>query len=306
MAFIRTVRGDIEPAEFGVCYPHEHVLCTPPPNVTDRDLAMDSEEAAVKELGWFHEAAGRSLVEMTPADYGRNAAGLRRISEQTGVHIVCVTGHHKETFSATWVQDRSVAELADRFTRDILEGVDGTAIKAGAIKAASSLNRITPNEEKVFRAAARAHGATGALISTHTEAGTMALEQIALLRAGGVEPAHILIGHLDRKLDWEYHLQIARTGVCLGYDQISKEKYEPDSKRVEFILRLVKEGFGQQIVLGGDLARKSYWPSYNTGGGPGLTYILWRFVPWLRSEGLSEEAIRDLLVVNPARVLSMG
>lgn len=306
MAFIRTVRGDIDPAQFSTCYPHEHVLCTPPANVTDRDLAMDSEDAAIQELTWFHAAGGRSLVEMTPADYGRNAAGLKRVSEKSNVHIVCVTGHHKEAFSAKWVQDRSSEELADRFSRDVTEGVDGTSIKAGAIKAASSLNQITPNEEKVFRAATRAHRATGAPISTHTEAGSMALEQIDLLRSEGVKPAHMIIGHLDRKLDWEYHLQIARTGVYLGYDQVSKEKYEPDSKRVEFILRLVKEGFGKQILLGGDLARKSYWPSYNTGGGPGLTYILWRFVPWLRSEGLSEDAIDDILVHNPARALSMG
>lgn len=306
MPFIRTVRGDIDPAEFGVCYPHEHVLCTPPANVTDRDLTMDSEDAALKELGWFQAAGGRSLVEMTPADYGRNAVGLKRVSENSGVNIVCVTGHHKEAFSAAWVQDRSIDELTDRFSRDVTDGVDGTSIKAGAIKAASSLNKITPNEEKVFRAAARAYRAVGAPISTHTEAGTLALEQIELLRSEGVDPARVIIGHLDRKLDWAYHLQIAQTGVYLGYDQISKEKYEPDSKRVEFILRLVKEGFGRQIVLGGDLARKSYWPSYGTGGGPGLTYILWRFVPWLRSEGLSEEAIENILVHNPARALSMG
>ncbi|HZY44344.1 MAG TPA: phosphotriesterase-related protein [Anaerolineae bacterium] len=306
MAFIRTVRGDIDPSDFGVCYPHEHVLCTPPANVTDRDLTMDSEATAIKELTWFHEAGGRSLVEMTPADYGRNAAGLKRVSEQSGVHIVCMTGHHKEAFSAAWVQDRSIEELADRFVRDATKGVDGTSIKAGAIKVASSLNKITPNEEKVFRAAARAHQMTGAPISTHTEAGTMALEQIDLLRSEGVDPSRVIIGHLDRNLDWEYHLQIARTGVYIGYDQISKEKYEPDSKRIEFILRLVKEGFGQQILLGGDLARKSYWPSYGTGGGPGLTYILWRFVPWLRSEGLSEHAINDILIRNPARAFSMG
>ncbi|HET7376131.1 MAG TPA: phosphotriesterase-related protein, partial [Anaerolineae bacterium] len=241
-----------------------------------------------------------------PADYGRNAVGLKRVSESSGVNIVCVTGHHKEAFSAAWVQDRSIEALTDRFSRDVMEGVDGTSIKAGAIKAASSLNKITPNEEKVFRAVARAHRVTGAPISTHTEAGTLALEQIDLLRSEGVDPSRVIIGHLDRKLDWAYHLQIAQTGVYLGYDQISKEKYEPDSKRVEFILRLVKEGFGRQIVLGGDLARKSYWPSYGTGGGPGLTYILWRFVPWLRSEGLSEEAIENILVHNPARALSMS
>jgi len=306
MTFIRTVRGDIDPADFGVCYPHEHVLCTPPANVTDLDLTMDSEAAAIQELTWFRQAGGRSLVEMTPADYGRNAEGLRRVSEQADIHIVCVTGHHKEAFSAAWASDHSVDELADRFVHDVADGVDGTPIRAGAIKAASSLNKITANEEKVFRAAARAHRATGASISTHTEAGTMGLEQVELLQSEGVDPAHIVVGHVDRKLDWDYHLQLAQTGAYLGYDQISKEKYVPDSKRVEFILRLVAAGHGRQILVAGDLARKSYWPSYGTGGGPGLTYILWRFVPWLRSEGLGQAAIDDILIHNPARAMTIG
>ena len=196
-------------------------------------------------------------------------------------------------------------ELAERFTRDVTEGMDGTTVRAGAIKAASSLNAITANEEKVFRAAARAQRATGAAISTHTEAGTMGLEQVALLRAEGVAPERIIIGHLDRKLEWDYHLALARTGVYLGYDQISKEKYVPDSRRVEFILRLAAEGHARQILLAGDLARKSYWPAYGTGGGPGLTYILWRFVPWLRAEGLGEEALQAILVENARRVLSI-
>lgn len=306
MTFIRTVCGDIDPSDFGVCYPHEHVLCSPPADVPDRDLEMDSEAAALQELTWFKQAGGRALVDMSPADYGRNAPGLKRVSEATGIHLVCVTGHHKAAFSSRWVHDTSIDALADRFTRDILAGVDGTSIKAGAIKAASSLNAITPDEEKVFRAAARAQQNTGAAISTHTEAGTQGLEQIQLLTSEGVPPERIIIGHVDRKLEWDYHVAMLKTGVTLSYDQISKEKYVPDSRRVDFILRLVKAGFGRQLVLGGDLARKSYWPSYGTGGGPGLTYILWRFVPWLRAEGLSEDAIQDLLVRNPARVLSIS
>ena len=229
--------------------------------------------------------------------------GMKRVSEATGIHIIATTGLHKEKFSGRIVKDKTIDELADRFARDVTEGVDGTDIKAGVIKAASSLNTITANEEKVFRAAARAHHMTGAAISTHTEVGTMGLEQIQLLISEGVEPERIIIGHVDRKLEWDYHLTLWKTGVTLSYDQISKEKYAPDNQRVEFILRAVKAGFGKQIVLGGDLARKSYWPSYGTGGGPGLSYILWRFIPWLRSEGLSEEAIQDLLVRNPARVL---
>ena len=306
MAYIRTVCGDIDPSDLGACYSHEHVLCSPPSDVTDRDLELDSEAAAIQELTWFKQAGGRALVEMTPVDYGRHAEGMMRISMVTGIHIIAATGLHNEKYSSRIVKDKAINELADRFARDMTEGVDGTDIKAGVIKAASSLNTITASEEKVFRAAARAHHRTGAAISTHTELGTLGLEQIQLLISEGVEPERIIIGHVDRKLDWDYHLTLWKTGATLSYDQISKEKYAPDSQRVEFILRAVKAGFGKQIVLSGDLARKSYWPSYGTGGGPGLTYILWRFIPWLRSEGLSEDALQDLLVHNPARVLKMN
>jgi 5-phospho-D-xylono-1,4-lactonase len=306
MAVIRTVRGDIDPSDLGACYSHEHVLCSPPPEVIDRDLELDSEAVAIQELTWFKQAGGRALVDMTPADYGRNAEGVMRVSKATGVHIVAATGLHNEKYSGRMVKDKSIDELADRFARDVIDGVDGTDVKAGVIKAASSLKAITANEEKVFRAAARAHQLTGAAISTHTEVGTMGLEQIQLLISEGVEPTRIIIGHVDRKLEWDYHVAMWQLGVTLGYDQISKEKYAPDTQRVAFIARAVRAGFEKQIVLGSDLARKSYWPSYGSGGGPGLTYILWRFIPWLRSEGLSEEALQDLLVHNLARVLTMS
>src|SRR5512143_3803861 len=126
MSFIQTVRGDIDPAELGVCYPHEHVLCSPPPDVTDRDLEMDSEAAALQELTWFKQAGGRALVDMTPVDYGRNAPGMKRVSEATGIHIIAATGLHKEKFSGRIVKDKTIDELADRFTRDVRKRVDGT------------------------------------------------------------------------------------------------------------------------------------------------------------------------------------
>jgi len=303
MSFIRTVRGDIDPTELGVTYPHEHLLTRPPANVTDLDLTMDSEAAAIHELGYFHAAGGRAIVEMSPRDYGRNPEGLRRISEASDVHLVCVSGWHKDAFCRPWVEGRSINDLADQIIREVEEGIDGTGVCAGVIKAASSLNQITLAEEKVFRAAARAQRQTGAVISTHTEAGTMGLEQIALLRSEGVDPARIMIGHVDRQMDWDYQRQLAGTGVTIIYDQMSKEKYHPDSLRVQFILRLVEEGFGKQIVFSGDLARKSYWPSYGRWGGPGLTYILWRFVPWLCEQGLEAQAVDEILVRTPARML---
>lgn len=130
----------------------------------------------------------------------------------------------------------------------------------------------------------------------------MALEQVNLLRSEGVPPQRILIGHTDRQLDWDYHVAIAQTGVTLGYDQFSKEKYFPDSQRVEFIARMTQAGYGAQIAISGDLARRSDLTGY--GGGPGYTFILWRILPWLRKAGLSAEDIHTLMVDTPKRLLS--
>ena len=71
---------------------------------------------------------------------------------------------------------------------------------------------------------------------------------------------------------------------------------------------LASVGGGVTILraLAGDLARKSYWPAYGDWGGPGLTYILWRFLPWLHERGLDPQRIHTMLVDTPARMLQFG
>jgi phosphotriesterase-related protein len=126
----------------------------------------------------------------------------------------------------------------------------------------------------------------------------MGLEQIALFKSEGVDPGRVAIGHVDRKPDLDYHRALLDTGAYLIYDQISKEKYVPDRVRVQLLLTLVREGYGDRLMLSHDFARVSNWTS--TGGGPGLTYILWRFIPWLIAEGMPREAAWAMLVQNPA------
>jgi phosphotriesterase-related protein len=306
MAYIRTVRGDIDPRELGITYMHEHLYFLPPQPFAsqDPDLRLDDPGAAIREVTWFKKAGGNAIVEMTTPELGRNALVLRRISETTGVHIIATTGYNKAKFSAPWVTNHSPESLAEDMIRDLLRGMDNTDVRAGVIKASSSLNEITSTESLVFTAAALAHRATGAPISTHTEAGTLALEQIERLTAQSVPPHRILIGHLDRKLEPDYLLAIARTGVYLGFDQIGKEKYASDNLRIEMIKMLIANGHVDQIMLSGDLARKSYWPSFGFGNGPGLTYILWRFVSRMIEEGIDRAIVHRLLVENPARFLA--
>lgn len=302
MASIMTVTGPIDPQQLGVTYAHEHLLAGPPdwsPDLHDSDLTMLSMEAAQKELEIFRLAGGQSIVEMSPADYNRKPEQLRELSLKTGIHILMTTGLHKDAYSHPLTSNASIDALAADFTRDVIEGVGETGVKAGVAKAATSLNTITPGEDKVLRAVAHTHLATGIPISTHTQNGTMGLEQLAIFKTEGVNLSRVAIGHVDRKLEYDYHVAMLDTGAYLIYDQISKEKYVPDRDRIALLIRLAAEGYGDQIMLAGDFGRASYWTA--NGGGPGLTYILWRFIPWLISEGMPGETVQALLVDNPAR-----
>lgn len=306
MPYIRTVLGDIDSGALGVTYCHEHLMTSPGERFLSEgtDMLLDDEDKAAVELETFRSRGGTALVEVTTPEFGRNVEALRRLSSTTGIHIVCCTGHVSEEYwrGVLPIDDRSIEHLEEEFHRDLTEGWGDDGTKAGVIKVGTSLDGATETEERVLRAAARVQARTGAPITTHTTDGTAAIEQIRILEASGADPTRICVGHLDRRLDRSTHLEIANAGAFLGYDCISKEKYEPEERRIEFILWLVEEGFGSQILLSADMARRSYLEAW--GGGPGYRYIVETFAPSLIEAGLRKELARALLIDNPARFLT--
>jgi phosphotriesterase-related protein len=305
MKIVRTVTGDIRPDELGTTYCHEHLLWRLPSFVQpDLDLGLESADAAVDELNLFKAAGGNSVVEMTTHDLHRSPDRMRSVSLRSGINVIGATGFNKSKFSEPFVENTPVEEIAEMMVNDINHGMGGTEVRAGVIKASTSLNKASEGELKIMQAAAIAHRETGAPISTHTEAGTFALLQIEILTGAGVSPGKILIGHLDRKLDWDYHLEIAQSGVYMGFDQIGKEKYAADDTRIRFIRDLIEAGHGKQILLGGDQARKSNWPSYGTNYGPGLAYILRDFVPQMLRRGIMRKDVYDMVIGSPKNFLS--
>lgn len=301
---VRTVLGDIAPEELGFTLGHEHVFARPPEDITDADLRLDDEQKSIAELVSFHAAGGGAVVDMTTRDYGNDAAALARISKVAGVHVVAATGFNKGKFADRLSSGMTTAKIAAWMTGEVRDGIAGTAVRAGLIKAASSFDGPDANEQRVFEAAAEAHAATGAPISTHTEKGTWADGQIALLTGLGVPAGKTLIGHLDLKPDLNYLREIAASGVFMGFDQFSKAKYLADSARIELIARLVADGHGRQIVVSGDLARRSYLTAW--GGGPGYRYFLSELPEKFAAAGIESELYRSFLMDNPRRLLAFA
>lgn len=305
---VHTVLGEIAPGALGVTYCHEHLLCLPGEHLLAKggdDLILDSLDSSAAELELFAQAGGSAIVEVTCRDYGQDVEGLAALSLRTGVHIVAATGHIMEGYwqGVLDVAAMSDTDIVDEMLRDLTEGYpEAPGVRAGVIKVGTSRDQPTANELRMLQAAALIQRDLGCAITTHCTGGTGGIEQVRIFEAAGADLEKVVIGHQDQRLHWDDHLAIVRSGCTLGYDCVSKEKYEPETQRIAFVKRLVDEGYGDRVMLSGDLARKSYLTRY--GGGPGFTYILWRFIPWLWQEGVSKAATEQILVTTPARVFA--
>jgi phosphotriesterase-related protein len=304
---VHTVLGEIDPSELGATYAHEHLLTMPGEHLLNGsdDTILDSLDKSAAEMELFKQAGGRAIVELSCLEYGRDGGGLAELSRRTGVHVVAATGHIMEGYwrGVLDLSDRTISSLVDEMVHDLTEGFpEAPDVRAGVLKVGTSKDAVHPDEEKMLRAAAIVQRDLGVPITTHTTAGHIPLEQVRIFEDAGADLEHVCIGHQDRRLVWDDHVAVVKSGCRIGYDCISKEHYEPEAKRIEFTKRMVDEGYGDHVVLSGDIARKSYLTSY--GGGPGFTYILWRFVPWLWQEGVGREATDKMLIDNPARLVA--
>lgn len=302
MRKVRTVLGDIYADIIGFTYSHEHLYTMPPENQLDRDLEISDYNKSLLELRSFKTAGGNTLVEASTIDYGRNIRALVQLSQAAGVNIVATTGFNKHIYYPDWVESKTIDEIADILITDITVGIDGTTHKAGVLKGGSYYNLIAPLEKKTTVAIAKAQKRTNAPVWIHTEAGTMSWEMLQILLENGVPSSAIVIGHMDRNLDWYHHERLLKNGVYVQFDGPGKVKYYPDSFRVNFLQRYKQEGYLNQLLISGDMGRTSYLCAY--GGGPGFEFILKKFIPRLLSEGFNKEDIDTIFIKNAARWLA--
>ncbi len=315
MAFARTVLGDIDSATLGVVNAHEHLaigggLIT----VQHPDYRLNDVSKAVEEIRDFVSAGGSTIVDCTPCGIGREPETLIQVAQSTGVHIIGASGVHKESYylDSHWRFHYSVEQIADLWRSEVQVGMElsanegpivrRSAARAGIVKVGSDYQKIHPATVKAFEAAALVHQQTGVPILTHSEMGTMMMEQVELLSALGVAPEHVVISHGDRNPDWFVHRDVAQTGAFIEYDCPGRVKYFPESTIIDLIRKMFDLSCGGNILLGGDNARRSYWKAY--GGGPGVAYLLRSFIPRLKREGFHDEQIQSLFEKNPAAAFS--
>lgn len=297
---IRTILGDIDSHELGMTLAHEHLIVD-----LDRvrkdgvSFILDVDEV-VPEVEKAMAQGIEAAFEVSTIDMGRDVLKLKKISERTGLKIVCSTGFYLAEYHPDWMDNASKEEIAEIYINELMNGIGSTGIRAGFIAEIASSNAgFTGNEKKILEAAGIASKKTGFAVSTHT--GRMAaIETIETLLNEGTEPDKIIIGHQDLIDDHEYHLSLLKYGVNIAFDTCGKSAYMPDETRAINALKLVEAGYGDHLVLSNDVSRHTYFTTF---GENGYTAVMGKVVPLMEEAGLKKEDIRKFLVDNPARII---
>lgn len=299
---IHTVLGPVDPSALGRTLMHEHILCDFYRVTGQLNQLLNDEHLAVDELKFLVQAGGSALVECTTPDFGRHPAGLRRVAQQTGLHVIMGTGWYRQPYYPPEIDRLAVKALAEQMVAELTAGVAGTGIRAGIIgEIGVNLDYATAQEERVLRAAARAQRATGAPLTTHASMYPVGLVQLEILIEEGVDLSKVIIGHCDTYLDLDYHLAILKSGAYVQFDTVGRVHMNPDERRADAFVQLLRRGWAERLLLSSDRCHRSDLHAF---GGVGYDYVFTRFFDLLRQRGVSDAELDTITIENPRRVLA--
>ena len=332
---VQTVRGLIEPALLGHTQPHEHLLCNLlPPGLADLpeqpirletlghlrrhwtenpwNLRLDEPDVAIEEMGRYRAAGGGAIVELTSRGIRRDPEGLRRISQESGVHVVMGCGWYEAAYHPPEIESADVPALCEQIVRDVEEGEPGSGIRAGIIGEIGLGWPMKPAEERVLRAACEAQRRTGAALSIHPGRSPEApMQAMRIALEAGADPGRTVMCHIDRTLfERSAMLELARTGCHLELDLFGQESsFYPiaeidmpnDATRIDHLMALGDAGYGDRLLISQDICTKLHLTRY---GGESYCHILENVIPMMERKGLSKGVIEQICVDNPRRLLT--
>jgi len=304
---VQTVCGEIDAAELGFTYMHEHVVAATPGFYTSYPERWDEEQVRREATERLHRLRGKgvtAIVDMTPADFHRIPELVRDVSQETGVHIVHATGGYwHSTLFFEWQPMERIAEL---FLGDIEQGMNGTDVRSGILKFASDAGGMTPTATKIGRAVARVHQQTGVPISTHSHmASRGGLAQLELLEREGVDLSRVIIGHSNDTRDVEYLELLIAQGAWVGMDRFGIDMILPNDERIDLLVEMCERGHADRIVLSHDVTCYGDWipPDWGVPLPNWVqTHVTDHVVPALLEHGVTPEQIDQMLVGNPRRI----
>lgn len=298
--YFNTVLGNIAENDVGVVLSHEHICCYSEylykmsgGKFPDKDKLAKCSVNYLKKLKEKYSLS--TIIDCTPVNIGRDVGLLKKVSEQSGVNIICSTGFYYTEEPV--LSNMNVDDLSEYIV------TDAQNVNAGIIKCAVENENISPFNEKLLRACAKAHLKLNLPIVMHTNAnnknGTEALE---IILSEGVKPQAVTVSHLSDTSDIQYIKSIAENGCYIGLDRLyGNTKKEYIDIKIKTIEDLNESGYGDKILLSHDaLFFNGFAAGNEFDAEPRFNYCFDYILPEIPG-GLAEK----IMVQNPLNMLKI-
>lgn len=296
-------------------------------DVNRDNLIVDDAALVEAELSEFRKGGGATVVDMSTPGLRIGPARLPEVSRRSGVLIVTGTGLYIAKSRPERYTAMGIDELNAWMVSEIESGIEGTDVRTGHI-GEIGITDLDERDERLLRAAVRAADQTGVSISIHPgfEAHSDGRAIADVLAGEGGRPERIVIGHADAFIvessrdrlvespaSWtlrlDYHRELLARGFNLSFDCFGHDwgrdregwVIETDWQRLAALVALLREGYGEQLLVSCDVFMRCL---HRRGGGLGYAHLVDWVLPQLRHHGIDEEAITQLVVTNPARILA--
>jgi phosphotriesterase-related protein len=313
---VESVNGPIDVEALGLTLIHEHFYASDEavrvqfPHLYDEQAEW---EAAVSDANAVKGHGVRTMVDPGALFLNRDARFSKRVADETGLQVILATGVYTYDHLPQVLANRTEDQIAELFVHDIETGIQGTDIKAAFIKCAADEPGVTPNVEKIHRAAARASKQTGRPIIAHSHPKSeTGLAQMRVFDEEGVDPAKVQVAHTGDTDDLDYIDRLLDTGCWIGMDRYGLEIYLPTEQRQATVLALLERGRADRMFLSQDwVSNLDYFtPEIEEQMLPtaapnwSMTFLFEQVIPELKERGMADEQLDQMMVENPKRWLA--
>ncbi len=307
--YFMTVRGRVSAHELGMTLTHEHVLANFQPYAEwirnpHRYDADEVVQVMLPYLNRLYALGCRTFVDATATFLGRDAALLRRLSEESGLHILTVTGNYAAIENRQlppWAFTDPPNALAQRWVHECEHGIDDTGVYPGFIKLGFNGGPLSDVERNLIRAAAITHLETGLTIGAHTGPAVSAFAQLESLETAGVHPSAWIWIHAQAEKDLTRQTAAARRGAWISFDGLGADSVDEYLSKVKHFR---DAGLLHRVLISHDAG----W--YTVGeprGGKIRAYdtAFEKLIPALEANGFTKAQIETIFVHNPADAFSI-
>jgi phosphotriesterase-related protein len=304
---INSVKGPVDSSELGITLIHEHLRIRSEAVLVQYPHLYNEEAeyiVAIEQVKKVIDQGVKTICDPTVLGLGRDIRFMERVAIDTGIQVIAATGVYTFHDLPDHFKFRKTDYMADLFIRDIEVGIQNTNIKAAFLKCATDSEGMSRGVEKVLRAVARAHLATGVPIMTHSHPRSKTgLLQIDIFKEEGVDPKHILIGHCGDTDDLDYLQNLLSHGVYIGLDRYGYEIPNfSQSQRNWTVLQLLNLGYVDQLFLSQDYCcstdaaskqeMKRLFPKWS------MDFLMREIIPQLEMAGVTNELIHTMMIDN--------